>query len=504
MANPAVPFLVIYSSDLRVADNPALHAAMTAAKDDGAPVVALYVLEEAFEAGTRPSTETARAPGGAGRWWLHHSLEALARALEDLHVPLVLRKGERTVIVKEIADEIGAGHLTWNRQYDAAGVAFGKAIKQWAKTGGRTAKSYNGGLLHDPYTLKTKSGGPFRVFSPFWKACLAAGDPVNVLPEPAALVKNPQVNEIHARCEMISERLADWRLLPEKPDWAKGFAKHLQPGEAGAKARLEDFLAERAQYYADGRDFPAGNNTSRLSAHLRYGEISPQQVWTATKNAAAAIGRKNADKFLAELGWREFSHHLLYHNPDLATANFNPKFDDLEWYDGADAETLLRAWQKGRTGYPIVDAGMRELWQTGIMHNRVRMVVGSFLVKHLLMDWRHGETWFWDTLVDACPANNTASWQWVAGCGADAAPYFRIFNPILQGEKFDADGTYVRQFVPELAKVPNNFIHKPWAAAVSDLEKWGVRLGETYPAPIVAHEFARERALAAFQNMKQE
>ncbi|MGL4812417.1 MAG: cryptochrome/photolyase family protein, partial [Beijerinckiaceae bacterium] len=283
--------------------------------------------------------------------------------------------------------------------------------------------------------------------------------------------------------------------------WAKGFHAHWQRGETGARKRLAEFLDSGLAGYAEGRDFPARETTSRLSPHLRFGEISPRQIWHAIDTVLRETPalERDAAKFRAELGWRELSYHLLYHFPDLATKNFNARFDDFPWRSDAKA---LRAWQRGLTGYPVVDAGMRELWQTGYMQNRVRMIAASFLIKHLLIDWREGEAWFWDTLLDADPANNTASWQWVAGSGADAAPYFRVFNPILQGEKFDGEGAYVRRYVPELAALPDKWIHRPWEAPADVLRAAGVTLGKSYPKPIVDHDAGRRRALAAFAEIK--
>jgi deoxyribodipyrimidine photo-lyase len=298
-----------------------------------------------------------------------------------------------------------------------------------------------------------------------------------------------------------SLEIEDLGLLPTEPDWAQGLRDTWQPGTKGARHLLETFVKDKLTAYREDRDTPALDVTTRLSPHLRFGEISPREVWQAAEVADAP--REAVFKFHQELLWREFSYHLLYHYPDLASVNYQSKFDDFPWRDhetGEAAKDLL-AWQKGRTGYPIVDAGMRQLWQTGWMHNRVRMIVASFLIKHLMIDWRAGEAWFWDTLVDADPANNAASWQWVAGSGADAAPYFRIFNPVLQGEKFDGNGDYTRHWVPEVAKLPNRYLHKPWAAPKSTLDDAGVRLGSDYPRPLVDHKQARERALEAFKSI---
>ena len=380
--------------------------------------------------------------------------------------------------------ETGAEALSWTRRYDAAGIATDTAIK--AALGASLAvESFNGKLLAEPWEISTRAGGPFRVFTPFWRALLASGEPAAPLPAPRALAA--------AARPPGAVPLESLRLLPTKPDWAGGLRAMWTPGEAGAAARLTAFLDDTLAHYADGRDRPDAAAISRLSPHLAFGEISPRQVLAATRHAAAAAPRvsRGAEKFLSEIGWREFSYHLLFHNPDLARENFDRRFDAFEW--GAPNASHLEAWKRGRTGYPIVDAGMRELWATGFMHNRVRMIAASFLIKHLMIDWRIGEQWFWETLCDADPASNPASWQWVAGGGADAAPYFRIFNPILQGEKFDPDGAYVRRWVPDLKDVPTKFVHKPWLAPHPP---------RNYPNPIVDHATSRARALAAFAGLK--
>jgi deoxyribodipyrimidine photo-lyase len=350
-------------------------------------------------------------------------------------------------------------------------------------------ESFNGSLLFEPWAIKTNGGGPFQVFTPFWRACLAAEPPA----PPLAAAKRIVAPE----GAVVSDTLGSWRLLPVAPDWAGGLRETWTAGEAAARRRLADFLDEKLAAYREERDRPDLESTSRLSPYLAWGEISPRQIWHAARHADA--GGRETGKFLSELGWREFSWHLLYHHGSLPEENFRPAFDRFPW---AGDEDSLAAWQAGRTGYPIVDAGMRQLWRTGWMHNRVRMVAASFLVKHLLVHWRAGEEWFWDTLVDADLANNAASWQWVAGSGADAAPYFRIFNPVLQGERFDPAGDYVRRFVPELARLPDAWIHKPWLAPASVLGAADVNLGTTYPRPLVEHDGARRRALAAFQAMR--
>lgn len=481
MTDPVPPCLLLFGSDLRINDNPALNSAI----ERGGAVVALYVLDD----------ENGRRLGAASRWWLHHSLTALKESLATLNIQLVLKSGPCLGAIQALVEETRAAAVVWNRQYHKEGVHLGKSLKEWAREKGIEAESFNGSLLHEPHTLRTKSGGSFKVFTPFWRACLAETEPrpVSGRPSPAArTLPRPS-----------SETLDGWRLAPKAPDWAAGFSGIWQPGEDGAAKALEVFLEHRLESYSWGRDVPSQKNTSGLSPHLRFGEISPVQIFHATMMAAPEAGHQHARKFLSEIGWRDFSHHLLYHNENLQTENFDPKFDCFAWYGETDHDARLGAWQRGQTGYPIVDAGMRELWQTGWMHNRVRMIAASFLVKHLLIDWRHGEKWFWNTLIDACPANNAAGWQWIAGCGADAAPYFRVFNPVLQGSKFDPDGAYVRRFVPELANLPDAAIHKPWSMSAEKLALYGVALGETYPHPMIDHSFARERALQTFNKIKQ-
>jgi len=466
------PVIVWFRDDLRIADHPALAAAART----GAPLLCLYVLDE----------EAARPLGGAARWWLAGSLRALDLELQKKGNRLVLRRGATKRVLPEFAAEIGASTVHWNRRYEAQTIAADERVADELKKSGIAVETHHANLLVEP-TEK-----PPKVFTPFWRRLCAGGSPRQPMPAPARLAPAPQVT---------SEQLDDWQLEPTKPDWAGGLRATWTPGEAGARARLKQFLQKRIAGYALRRDRPDDEATSRLSPHLRFGEISPFQVWHAAQFVAEKDQRvrRDIEKFLSELGWREFSYHLLHGFPDLASRNLHDRFDAFPWASNASA---LRAWQRGLTGYPIVDAGMRQLWQTGWMHNRVRMVVASFLVKHLLINWTEGERWFWDTLVDADPANNPASWQWVAGCGADAAPYFRIFNPVLQGEKFDPDGRYVREFVPELDKLPNEIVHKPWTAPPLLLREAGVTLGKTYPEPIVDHAQARQRALRAFERLK--
>ena len=455
------PVIVWFRRDLRLSDNPALHAAV----EGGGPVIPLFVLEE---------TPEVRAPGAAARWWLDKSLRALAADLEQRGSRLILRRGEAGRIVRELAAQTGAS-LVWNRLYDPGVTERDAGLKR--ELG---AKSCNGSLLVEPWTVKTKSDTPFKVFTAFWNAARDRVEAGPALPAPSRIGAPERWP--------VSDDPDGWRLHPRRPDWSRGF--DWTPGEAAAKARLMAFVAAGLAGYPRGRDRPGEDGTSRLSAHLHWGEIGPRQAWRAVEAAVAATPalKAAAETFLAELGWREFNHQLLYHQPDFETANFKPQFDRLQW---RDAPEDLEAWKRGRTGYPIVDAGIRQLWATGWMHNRVRMIVGSFLVKDLLIDWREGERWFWDTLVDADSANNAGNWQWVAGSGADASPFFRVFNPITQGRKFDPDGAYVRRWVPELGALSGQHIHEPWSAP------GGIPGG--YPRPMVDHGFARDRALQAFK-----
>jgi deoxyribodipyrimidine photo-lyase len=473
------PALVWFRDDLRIDDNPAL---VTAASS-GAPLLAVYILDQ----------QSQRPLGGASLWWLHNALAALRDDLAGLGMQLILRTGVAASEIKALVEETNASLVVWNRRYTAAGIDQDTAIKTDLKSQGVDAQSFNAHLLHEPWTVETGSGGPYRVFTPFSRAVRTTGTPAKPKPAPNSITGwNGSVETL---------ALDDLRLLPTEPDWAGGLRETWAPGIKGARANLSSFLDKKLAGYPDDRNVPGKEATTRLSPHLRFGEISPREVWHAAEIADAP--RDSIFKFHQELLWREFSYHLLFHYPDLGTENHQPKFDGFSWIDhtagkGAD---YLKSWQTGQTGYPIVDAGMRELWHTGWMHNRVRMIVGSFLVKHLLIDWRAGEAWFWDTLVDADPANNAASWQWIAGSGADAAPYFRIFNPVLQGEKFDGDGAYTRKWVPEVAKLPKKFLHRPWEAPTAVLLDAGMELGSTYPRPIVDHKHARERALSAFKSL---
>ena len=470
-----------FRTDLRLHDNPGLMASA------GAQEIMTVFIDET-DASLRPR-------GGAARWWLHHSLEQLQRSIAAQGGELLLLRGNARHLIPDLAQRLGCDLVTWNRRYGMAERSLDSEIKSELKQQGIQAESFNAHLLYEPMEIKTQLGGPMRVFTPFWKACRAKRNPAAPIPAPGSLSKA----RVSLDC-LDHLSLNALNLCPTQPDWAGGLRQAWQPGEAGAMEKLNAFLAGPLDGYADNRDRPDFTSTSLLSPHLAFGEISPRQIWQITEHRAEAgeisASRGDIDKFFAEIGWREFAYHLLFHYPTIGSANYQPKFDHFPWEDNPAG---LLAWQQGQTGYPMVDAGMRQLWQTGFMHNRVRMIVASFLIKHLMLDWRHGEAWFWDTLCDADPASNAASWQWVAGSGADAAPYYRIFNPFTQGEKFDPEGIYVRQFIPELAGLPNAFIHRPWEAPPHILARAGVRLDETYPRPIVSHTMARERALAAFQ-----
>ncbi len=465
------PVILWFRKDLRLRDNPAL----TAATASGRPILPLFILD----------SHTPRPLGGAAKWWLHASLSDLGA-----RVPLVLRRGDPAEVLTQVLAETGATGLFWNRLYEPETRARDSRIKQVFRKRGLQVRSFPGRYLAEPHMLKNKAGTTLKVFTPYWKA-LNAHFETHPLPEPLPI---PEVTWAKTH----SERLADWGLTPTHPDWSGGLAAAWTPGEAGAWRRLETFQDSAIQTYIDDRNRPDLPKVSRLSPNLHWGEISVGQVWHET----ARHGRSRShEHFLKELTWRDFAAYLLFHFPRLTDQNWRADFDAFPWQADPPA---LKAWQDGQTGYPIVDAGMRELYATGWMHNRVRMIVGSFLVKHLLQPWQAGERWFWDTLVDADPATNPASWQWIAGCGADAAPYFRIFNPISQAEKFDPEGTYIKTWVPELARLPLEFIAKPWAASPQILEAAGVELGRAYPRPLVRHEAARARALAAFQSLKKD
>lgn len=461
--------LVWLRRDLRTRDNPAL----AFAAENHETLIPLYILDRG-------------ELGGAQGWWLHHSLKALQDDLKKCGLGLCLREGDALSVLEALIAEYQIEAVYWNRCYEPEAIVRDKRIKSNLQAQGLEVQSFNGSLLNEPWTILNQQQSCYKVFTAFWRQALQS----LIIPPESFL--NTE-NTIYP--EPQSDNPDHWQLLPTSPDWAREFSQFWLPGESGALKNLERFIEEDLQGYKEDRNIPAIAATSHLSPHLHFGEISPWQIWRAIaevkKDPLANLA--SIEHFLSELGWREFSQYLLFHFPKLPSNNFKPQFDAFPWSENAD---LLKSWQRGLTGYPIVDAGMRELWRTGFMHNRVRMITASFLVKDLFIDWRIGARWFLHTLLDADLANNSAGWQWVAGCGADAAPYFRIFNPVLQGEKFDPLGEYVKRWVPELAKVPAAWIHKPWEAPKGLLD---IRLGEDYPYPVVDHTVARQYALESYK-----
>ena len=466
------PVVLWFRDDLRLADHAALHAAC----ETGQPVLPVFILDD-HAAGRW-------ARGGASRWWLHHSLAAHGRALKAQGAILVLKKGNTRQILLDIVDRTGATEVFTGGMVDPFARALDRSVAGELEHRGVRLHRMRTTTLFPQDAIRTKAGRPYGVYTPFANACRATGGPRDPIPAPDGLKGFAGVE---------SDMLEDWGLLPKHPDWAGGLRANWEPGEASAMRRAKAFMADGSAGYASGRDRPDGNHTSMLSPHLHFGEISAIQLWHMTP---ASKGR---DVFLREVLWREFCANLLWHHPTLPHEPLRAGFAAFPWRRD---QKSLRAWQRGLTGVPIVDAGMRQLWQTGWMHNRVRMIVASFLVKHLLIPWQEGEAWFWDTLVDADLGNNAGNWQWVAGCGADAAPFFRIFNPVLQGVKFDPRGDYVRRFVPELGKLPTDGIHAPWEMKPAMLAHYGITLGETYPEPIVGLAEGRNRALEVYRNLR--
>ncbi|MCG8584736.1 MAG: DNA photolyase family protein [Pirellulales bacterium] len=467
--------IIWFRRDLRLADN----AALRAAAKRGA-VVPVFVLEE--------DESRQWAMGGASRWWLHQSLASLEDEFARRDMKLILRRGDARQCLNELVDETGASAVFWNRQYEPDTIARDTRIKENLASHGIEVESSSASLLFEPWEIQKKDGTPFQVFTPFWKHCLAQDKGHDALSAPRFRKK---ISSWPA-----SDELADWGLEPTIP-WDEGMRETWTVSPAAAVKRLRKFLKSSVGDYKDGRNLMDTDGTSCLSPYLHFGQISPREVWTETRAHIASHprARDGADCFLSEIGWREFGYHLLYHFPHTTNQPLRETFERFPWQTNA---RHLRAWQRGQTGYPMVDAAMRQLWHTGWMHNRARMIVASFLCKHLLITWQRGAEWFWDTLVDADLASNTLGWQWTAGCGADAAPYFRIFNPITQGEKFDPSGRYIRRWVPELAKLPDKWLYQPWEAPDDVLAEAGVRLGENYPRPIVKHAEARQAALDAY------
>ena len=467
-----------FRQDLRLSDNPALDSAA-----QYETLIPIYILDEVNSGEFKM--------GAASKWWLHQSLTKLNESLDG---KLLVYQGNPHEILNKLIEEQEVSYVTWNRCYEPWRIDRDKEIKRNFEDKNVAVESYSASLLWEPWTISKDDGTPYRVFTPFYKkGCLNSEEPRL----PAGKV---DLSNLYSE-DLSSGSITDLNLLPTIK-WYKSFEEEWNPGEIGAEQNLNSFLDSGLLNYKEGRNFPSQEFVSRLSPHLHFGEISPNEVWYRAKTKEGISGiEKSLAHFHSELGWREFSYYLLYHFPDLPNKNFQEKFDIFPWQEN---EEFLALWQKGNTGYPIVDAGMRELWQTGYMHNRLRMIVGSFLVKNLLIDWRFGERWFWDCLVDADLASNSASWQWVAGSGADAAPYFRIFNPITQGLKFDPEGEYTKKYVPELRNLPNKYLFSPWEAPENILADAGIELGKNYPKPIVDLKLSRETALEAFATTKKE
>ena len=466
-----------FRQDLRLADNPAL----TAACERG-EIFPVYILDDVAAGAWKM--------GGASRWWLHHALEDLNSSLDG---NLNLFKGDASKVLPDLAAKIGASAIYWNRCYEPWRISRDAEIKIVMKEHGLDVKSFCGSLLWEPWEVLKKDSTPYKVYTPYYRrGCLS-------LPSPRRPLSAPKNIQIYKKSEH-SLNLEELYLMPIIK-WDEKITNRWTVSEKAAQQRLDEFLLDELQDYRDGRNFPDKANVSRLSPYLHFGQISPNTAWFRALDASALItNEKSLDTFLSELGWREFSYYLLYHFPHLPHKNLQSKFDAFPWPKTQDS--ILRLWKSGKTGYPLVDAGMRELYSTGYMHNRVRMVVGSFLVKNLLIHWHEGESWFWDCLVDADLASNSAGWQWIAGCGADAAPYFRIFNPITQSEKFDKQGNYIRRYVPELANMPDKFIHAPWLAPEHILKEAGIEIDVNYPAPVVDIKMSRALALEAFAQTK--
>ncbi|MGC3982017.1 MAG: deoxyribodipyrimidine photo-lyase [Steroidobacteraceae bacterium] len=460
--------------DLRLADNPALRHALSEAQQ----VIPVYI--------HAPEEEAPWVLGAASQWWLHHSLTALSESIEKRGSRLLVRSGDSLKVLQQLIKETGATLVCWNRLYEPAVIARDTHIKQVLKDQGLTVSSHNAALLFEPWTIRNQQDKPFRVFTPFWRHCQK-----QLAQQPALLAAPKRLPQVPAT--LASQPIVKLQLLPSIP-WDSGFKQQWRPGEAGAQQHLQRFVDQGVQDYSSERDRPDHHGTSCLSPHLHFGEISPRQIVTALAESSTA------ESYVREIGWREFAHHLLYHFPHTVDKPLDARFENFQWQKN---KAGLKAWQRGMTGIPLVDAGMRELWHTGWMHNRVRMIVASFLTKNLRIHWLEGARWFWDTLVDADLAANTLGWQWTAGCGADAAPYFRVFNPVLQAERFDPQCAYIRNWVPELAALPDKWIAKPWTAPETELLRAKITLGKIYPKPIVDLSVSREQALAAYGEMKE-
>lgn len=470
------PIIIWFRHDLRVED----HAALSEAASRGQPIIPLFLWA--------PHEEGLWPIGAASRWWLHYSLKSLQDELAALNLKLIIREGDTLKNLKSLLKETGAKTIFWHRRYEPHAIKQEARIQAALDTQKVEIKSFKGNVLFEPWELATKQNKPFQVFTPFWKACLSKDKPDPPL---------KKIGESQGIQGLPSLSLSDLKLLP-KIHWDEGIKSTWTPGSSHGKKMLQSFVKNNISTYPMTRDRPELlHGVSHLSPYLHFGEVTPAMIWQAI-GQNDSTENEGANSFWRQIGWREFAHHLLYHFPHTPEKPLKPHFNNFPWNQ---AKAPLIAWQKGMTGYPFVDAGMRQLWATGWMHNRVRMIVGSFLVKDLQIPWQEGEKWFWETLVDADLANNCLGWQWIAGCGADAAPYFRIFNPITQGERFDSNATYVRTWVPELKHLPDVWIHKPWQAPENILQLAGVTLGTTYPYPLVDHAAAREAALVAFKKI---
>ncbi len=465
MQNNLPNALVWLRLDLRIEDNPALEAAL----QNGYNPIMVYIHD--------PQGEGMFSMGSASLSWLHHALSDLDSRLRSHRSQLIFRQGNSLEQLENLIHSTKAQAIFWNRRYEPPVIARDKEIKKRIQDLGLEVESFGGNLLFEPHKIFNAQNNPYRVFTPFSKVCFSHEVP------------SPHTSKL--RFSQIDTPSQTWNFLPEIP-WDKGFWKRFEPTREAGLRRLVD-MQKKAGNYSTNRDFPALSATSELSPYLHFGQISPREAWHHLATTKSSL------PWLRQLLWREFSWHLLYHYPHTAVQPLNSSFEKFPFLESPEE---LKAWQQGKTGYPLIDAGMRELWQTGTMHNRVRMAVGSFLVKHLLIDWKEGFDWFWDTLLDADAGNNVMGWQWIAGCGADAAPYFRIFNPVLQGEKFDPDGIYVKTYLPELKNLPSRWIHRPFEAPPMVLKEAGISLGRTYPRPIIDHKFARKRALEALKTLK--
>lgn len=471
------PTILWFRKDLRLADNSALEAAIQA----GGPVVPVFIWS--------PEEVGRWVPGGASQWWLHHALSSLGESLNAKGGQLILREGDCLRTLRELIAETGAKRVFWNRRYESPLRELDTSLKRELHEDGIEVESFNSALLNEPHTASTGQGKPYKVYTPYWKRVKDRELPNLAKPnfQQLSFLKTP----------LEGADLSELNLLP-KIKWDNGFYARWDVSENAAMKRLDEFTEGPVDSYATDRDRPDYDGTSSLSPYLHWGQIGPRQIAHKLKEKCD-LSELGPMTYLKEIYWREFAYNVLYHFPGTPDQPLRSEYAKFPWEHEPE---VLKTWQTGRTGYPIVDAGMRQLWQTGWMHNRVRMIVSSFLVKHLLHNWHEGAQWFWDTLVDADLASNTLGWQWSGGCGADAAPYFRVFNPIIQGQKFDPNGEYVKHYVPELKKIPAKYIHTPWEAPDGILAYAGVEIGKDYPSPIIDHKAGRERALAALDQFK--